>query len=60
MVLFKPLKKVANIYKEIAGVAGDVKGVLADLEEQFGKRHKDKPPTTAEKNQFIQENESCN
>jgi hypothetical protein len=49
------VKKGCELYKEIAGAAGDVKGVLADLEEQFSKRHKDKPPTTAEKNQFIQE-----
>ena len=49
------VKKGCELYKEIAGAAGDVKGVLADLEEQFSKRHKDNPPTTAEKNQFIQE-----
>jgi hypothetical protein len=49
------VKKGCELYKEIAGAAGDVKGVLKDLEEQFILRHKDDPPTTAERNQFIQE-----
>ena len=49
------VKKGCELYKEIAGAAGDVKGVLKDLEEQFNLRHKDDPPTTAERNQFIQE-----
>lgn len=49
------VKKGCELYKEIAGAAGDVKGVLKDLEEQFNLRHKDNPPSTAEKNQFIQE-----
>ena len=49
------VKKGCELYKEIAGAAGDVKGVLKDLEEQFNLRHKDSPPTTAERNQFIQE-----
>jgi hypothetical protein len=49
------VKQGCALYKEIASAAGDVKGVLNDLEQQFGERHKDKPPTTAEKNQFIQE-----
>jgi hypothetical protein len=49
------VKKGCELYKEIAGAAGDVKGVLKDLEEQFNLRHKDDPPTVAEKNQFIQE-----
>jgi hypothetical protein len=49
------VKKGCELYKEIASAAGDVKGVLADLDEQFNLRHKDKPPTVAEKNQYIQE-----
>ena len=49
------VKKGCELYKEIAGAAGDVKGVLKDLEEQFNTKHKDKPPTVAEKNQYIEE-----
>ena len=49
------VKKGCELYKEIASAAGDVKGVLSDLEEQFNLRHKDNPPTTAERNQYIQE-----
>ena len=49
------VKKGCELYKEIASAAGDVKGVLSDLEEQFNSRHKDKPPTIAEKNQYIEE-----
>jgi len=49
------VKKGCELYKEIASAAGDVKGVLADLEEQFNSRHKDKPPTVAEKNQYVTE-----
>lgn len=49
------VKKGCELYKEIASAAGDVKGVLSDLEEQFNLRHKDRPPTVAEKNQYIQE-----
>jgi hypothetical protein len=49
------VKKGCELYKEMSGAIGDVKGVLQDLEEQFNSRHKDKPPTVAEKNQYIQE-----
>lgn len=49
------VKKGCELYKEIAGAAGDVKGVLQDLEQQFNLKHKDKPPTVAERNQYIQE-----
>jgi predicted nucleotidyltransferase len=49
------VKKGCELYKEIASAAGDVKGVLKDLEDQFNLRHKDSPPSVAEKNQFIQE-----
>lgn len=49
------VKKGCELYKEIASAAGDVKGVLKDLDEQFNSRHKDNPPSTAERNQYIQE-----
>lgn len=49
------VKKGCELYKEIASAAGDVKGVLKDLEDQFNTRHKDNPPSTAERNQYIQE-----
>jgi len=49
------VKKGCELYKEIAGVAGDGKGVLSDLESQFNSRHKDKPPTVAERNQYVEE-----
>lgn len=49
------VKKGCELYKEIAGVAGDVKGVLSDLEQQFNSRHKDKAPTVAEHNQYVEE-----
>jgi hypothetical protein len=50
------VKAGCKLYKDIKGAAGDVKDVLKDLDDQFGKRHPpDKPPTVAEKNQFIQE-----
>jgi len=49
------VKKGCALYKEIQGAASDVKGVLQDLDEQFKTRHKDKPPSIAEKNQYIEE-----
>jgi hypothetical protein len=49
------VKKGCALYKEIQSAAGDVKGILNDLEEQFTNRHKDKSPTVAEKNQYIEE-----
>lgn len=49
------VKKGCELYKEIASAAGDVKGVLNDLEEQFNSRHRDNPPTVAERNQYVQE-----
>lgn len=49
------VKQGCKLYKEIASAASDVKGVLSDLEEQFNAAHKDRPPTVAEKNQYIQE-----
>lgn len=49
------VKKGCELYKEIAGAAGDVKGILADLDAQFGEKFRDRRPTVAEKNQFIEE-----
>lgn len=49
------VKKGCALYKEINSAIGDVKGVLQDLDEQFQSRHKDRPPTVAEKNQYITE-----
>ena len=49
------VKAGCKLYKDIKGAAGDVKDVLKDLDDQFNKRHKDKPPSVAEKNQYIQE-----
>ena len=49
------VKKGCELYKEINSAIGDVKGVLQDLEDQFQSRHKDRPPTVAEKNQYITE-----
>ena len=50
------VKAGCKLYKDIKGAAGDVKDVLKDLDDQFNKRHPpDKPPTVAEKNQYIQE-----
>ncbi len=49
------VKKGCTLYKEIKSAAGDVKEVLKDLEQQFNDRYRDKPPTIAEKNQYIQE-----
>jgi hypothetical protein len=49
------VKKGCALYKEMQSAAGDVKGILADLDAQFGEKFKDKKPTVAEKNQFIEE-----
>lgn len=49
------VKAGCKLYKDIKSAAGDVKDVLKDLDDQFHKRHKDKPPTVAEKNQYIEE-----
>jgi hypothetical protein len=49
------VKKGCELYKEIASAAGDVKGIINDLDEQFSSKFKDKTPTTAERNQYIQE-----
>lgn len=49
------VKQGCKLYKEIASAAGDVKGILGDLESQFHAAHKDRPPTVAEHNQYVQE-----
>ena len=49
------VKQGCKLYKEIKSAAGDVKDVLKDLDEQFHNAHKDRPPTVAEKNQYISE-----
>ena len=49
------VKQGCKLYKEIASAASDVKGILGDLEAQFHAAHKDRPPTVAEHNQYIQE-----
>ena len=49
------VKKGCALYKEIQSAAGDVKGILSDLDAQFGEKFRDRKPTVAEKNQFIEE-----
>jgi len=51
----KLVKEGCKLYKDIKGAAGDVKDVLADLDDQFHKKYKDRAPTVHEKNQFIEE-----
>jgi hypothetical protein len=49
------VKQGCQLYKEMSGAAGDLKGVLSDLEQQYNSRHKDKAPSVAERNQYVQE-----
>ena len=51
----KLVKEGCKLYKDIQGAAGDIKDVLKDLDDQFHKAHKDRPATTAEHNQYVQE-----
>jgi len=51
----KLVKEGCKLYKDIKGAAGDIKDVLKDLDDQFHTAHKDRPPTVAEHNQYIQE-----
>ena len=51
----KLVKEGCKLYKDIASAAGDAKGVLKDLEQQFQAAHSDRPATVAEKNQYTQE-----
>ena len=50
------VKKGCQLYKDIKSAAGDVKGVLKDLDEQFRKAHPpERPASTEQRNQFVQE-----
>ena len=51
----KLVKEGCKLYKDIKGAAGDIKDVLSDLDDQFKKAHKDRPPSVAEHNQYVQE-----
>ena len=51
----KLVKEGCKLYKDIKGAAGDIKDVLKDLDDQFHNKFKDRPPTVAEKNQYITE-----
>jgi hypothetical protein len=50
------VKKGCQLYKDIKSAAGDVKGVLKDLDDQFHKLHPpERPATVAQKNAYIEE-----
>lgn len=49
------VKKGCQLYKDIKSAAGEVKGVLKDLDDQFNKAHKDKPASPEAKKQLIEE-----
>jgi hypothetical protein len=49
------VKAGCKLYKDIKGAAGDIRGVLKDLDEQFHNNHKDKPATTTQRNAYIEE-----
>ena len=49
------VKKGCQLYKDIKGAAGDIRGVLKDLDEHFHINHKDKPATTTQRNAYIEE-----
>ena len=49
------VKKGCQLYKEIKGVAGDVKGVLKDLDEQFFKKYPGGKAPKAAVQQFNEE-----
>ena len=51
----KLVKEGCKLYKDIKGAAGDIKDVLKDLDDQFHNKFKDRAPTVAEKNQYIEE-----
>lgn len=51
----KLVKEGCKLYKDIKGAAGDVKDVIKDLDDQFHTKFRDRQPTVAERNQFIQE-----
>ena len=49
------VKAGCKLYKDIKGAAGDIRGVLKDLDEQFHNNHKNKPATTTQRNAYIEE-----
>lgn len=49
------VKKGCALYKEIQSAAGDVNGIIKDLESQFHDKFKDRAPSIAERNQFVEE-----
>jgi len=49
------VKKGCQLYKDIKSAAGDVKGVLKDLDEQFNNVHRDKPASPEAKRQLVEE-----
>ena len=51
------VKKGCALYKEMKGVAGDVKGILKDLDDQFHKKYEGKPIPPEAKKQFAEEKE---
>jgi len=51
----KLVKEGCKLYKDIKSAAGDVTDVLKDLDDQFHNRFKDRAPTIAEKNQYVEE-----
>ena len=48
------VKKGCQLYKDIKSAAGDVKGVLDDLDKQFNKQTEGKPVTKEQRQQFEQ------
>ena len=48
------IKNGCQLYKDIKSAAGDVKGVLDDLDKQFAKQHESKPATKEQRQQFEQ------
>jgi hypothetical protein len=49
------VKAGCKLYKDIKGAAGDIRGVLKDLDEQFANNHKNKPATVTQRNAYIEE-----
>ena len=50
------VKAGCKLYKDIKGAAGDVKEVLADLDQQFAKLHPpERPATVEQKNTLVKE-----
>jgi hypothetical protein len=51
----KLVKEGCKLYKDIKGAAGDVKNVLQDLDDQFHAKFRNREPSVAERNQYVQE-----